>query len=94
MTTRTTFNFHVPLPGELHAMLREEAEEAGVPATALVREALASWLGKRRKDRLYAELNAYAMAHAGTEYDRDEALLGASMEVLAEEPWPDDETGP
>jgi hypothetical protein len=90
MTARDTFNFHLPLPGELHSMLREEAEEAGVPATALAREALADWLKQRRKDRLFADLQAYAIAHAGTEQDRDEALLDAAMEILAEDPWPED----
>jgi len=91
MTTRAIRNFHLPLPDELHAMLRDEAAQSGIPATALVRDLLAGWLKQRRRERLFAEIQAYAIAHAGTDVDLDDGLQAASMEVLAEEPWPDDE---
>jgi hypothetical protein len=90
MTTRAVHNFHLPLPEETHALLREEAARAGVPATTLVREALVAWLAERRNQRLYADIQAYARAQAGTELDLDEDLEAAAIEVLAEDPWPND----
>jgi plasmid stability protein len=78
-------NFHLPLPGDLHQMLREEAEQAGQSATSLAREALLQWLKQRRRQRLHSEIAAYAKAQAGTEFDLDEQLEEASLEVLLEE---------
>ena len=43
------YNFHLPLPQELHEMLRAESEASGEPATNLAREALADWLKRRKK---------------------------------------------
>jgi len=75
-------NFHVPLPPDLHEMLRDEAERSGQPATALAREALQSWLTQRRKQRLHEEITAWASEHAGTELDLDQDLERAGLELL------------
>ena len=37
-------NFHVPLPEQTYALLRDAAERTQVPATNLAREAIDSWL--------------------------------------------------
>jgi predicted transcriptional regulator len=78
-------NFHVPLPPDLHEMLRDEAERSGQPATALAREALQSWLTQRRKQRLHEEIAAWASEHAGTELDLDQDLERAGLELLKTE---------
>lgn len=92
MTIGTKHNLHVPLSEDLHTLLRDEAARTGIPATTLVREALAAWLKQRRRERLFAEIQAYAAAHAGTEADLDEGLEEAGLEILAEELWPDVES--
>lgn len=78
-------NFHLPLSHDLHAMLREEAERSGQPATSLAREALAQWLGQRRKQRLHEEISAFARAEAGTDLDLDEELEQAGLEAIRAE---------
>jgi hypothetical protein len=85
MKTTATANFHLPLPGEVRDMLREEAERVGRPATAIAREALTDWLEQRRRSRLHEEIAAYASACAGTPADLDEDLEEAGLESLAEE---------
>jgi len=75
-------NFHVPLPPDLHEMLRDEAERSGMPATALAREALQSWLTQRRRQRLHEEIAAWAKDHAGTDLDLDKDLERAGLELL------------
>ena len=75
-------NFHVPLPPELHDLLRDEAERSGQPATALAREALQSWLTQRRRQRLHDEIAAWASDHAGTDLDLDKDLERAGLELL------------
>jgi hypothetical protein len=85
--TSHSYNFHLPLPGELHQMLREEAERSGQPATSLAREGLFEWLKQRRKKRLHDEIAHYAQAHAGTDLDLDEMLESAGLAALqSEEP--------
>src|SRR5690242_11014571 len=37
-------NFHLPLPEQTYALLREEAERTQLPATTLAREAIDAWL--------------------------------------------------
>ena len=76
------FNFHVPLTPELHEMLREEADASGQPATSLAREALVDWLKKRRKERLHAEIAAFAAEYAGTDLDLDRDLEQAGIDVI------------
>lgn len=82
MATRATINFHLPLPSELHDQLREEAELSGQPATALAREALRTALTQRRKQRLHAEISAFASKHGGSNLDLDAELEQAGLEAL------------
>ena len=79
---KTARNFHLPLPGELYDMLREEAEAEGRPATALAREALEVWIRNVRKQRLRNQIAAYASEMAGTEADLDEGPEAAALENL------------
>jgi predicted transcriptional regulator len=79
-------NFHLPLSPDLHAMLRDEAERSGQPATALAREALRSWLVQRQKHRLHEEIAAWAAEHAGTDLDLDKELEQAGIEALERQP--------
>ena len=81
-------NFHLLLSPELHGMLREEAERSGKTVTALVREALQSWLTQRRKRRLHEEIAAWATEHAGTALDLDRELETAGLELLGRPPAP------
>ena len=78
-------NFHLPLPEELHQLLREEAAQTGQPATVLVREVLERWLAERRRQRRHTQITAFAAAHAGTQVDLDLALEEASLEILSDE---------
>lgn len=75
-------NFHVPLPEEVHAALRSEAERAGKPATALAREAIEAFLRRRRRMALHEAIAAYAASQAGTEYDLDPALEAVAVEQM------------
>ena len=81
----TIYNFHLPLPPEIHEMLREEVASSGQPATTLAREALRDWLVKKKRQRLHEEIAAFAEAHAGTELDLDEDLERASIESIRNE---------
>jgi hypothetical protein len=85
MATNAMFNFHLPLPEDLHTLLREEVERSGQPATSLAREALHHWLRQRRKQRLHEEVVAFARAAAGTELDLDQDLEQAGLEALEPE---------
>jgi predicted transcriptional regulator len=76
-------NFHLPLPPDLRRMLHEEAAHSGLPATAIAREALQSWLIQRRKQRLHDEIAAWAEESAGTCLDLDEDLEQAGLDALA-----------
>ncbi len=83
MTAMRQWNFHVPLPDTVYRRLRDEAAHAGQPATALARQAIEAWLGERRKAAMHEALAAYAVKHAGTDVDLDEALEAAGLET-----WP------
>lgn len=85
---QTTYNFHLPLPPEIHEMLRQEVERSGQPATTLAREALRDWLVQKRRERLHAEIAAFAEAHAGTALDLDEDLEKAGIEAIRNESRP------
>lgn len=76
---------HLPLPPELHADLREQAERYGVPATVLAREAIEEWLERRRRERIAEEIRAYAVEVAGTVADLDEDIEDAALETWSEE---------
>lgn len=84
--SRPMANFHVPLPPELHELLREEAEQSGQPATAVARQVLQDGLAQRRKLRLHRQIAAWAAAHAGSGLDLDQDLEQAGLEALAAEP--------
>jgi Arc/MetJ-type ribon-helix-helix transcriptional regulator len=60
MKSHAMHNFHVPLPPDLHEMLRDEVEKSGEAATDLARQALREWLRERQRRRLHAEIAAYA----------------------------------
>ena len=76
-------NFHLPLPNQSYALLRTEAERTNVPATALAREAIDSWLKDRARKARHDAIGAYAVKMAGTALDLDHDL-----EAAAVEPWP------
>jgi plasmid stability protein len=82
MAQRASVNFHIPLPSDLHDELREEAERSGQPATAWAREALRTALMQRRRQRLHAEIAAFASDHAGSDLDLDKDLEQAGIEAL------------
>lgn len=77
-------NFHLPLPPGLYHALREEARRAGMPATALAREAIRRWIEARRRAGLRDEIAAWAEEEAGTPADLDEDLEAAAVEALRE----------
>ncbi|MFY9820003.1 MAG: hypothetical protein WAM82_01390 [Thermoanaerobaculia bacterium] len=79
------YKFHLPLPQELHEMLRAEAEASGEPVTSVARSALNDWLKRRRKERRSAEIAGYAREHAGTNLDLDRDLEAAGIEVMEAE---------
>lgn len=85
MRAHAQYNFHLPLPADLHEMLRQEVEQSGQAATILAREALREWLRERRRRRLSAEIAAYAEAVAGTVDDLDTELEEAGIQAVAEE---------
>jgi len=76
-------NFHVPLPADLYSALQAEAEDAGRPANALAREAIALWLETRRQARIDQAILEYAEAVAGTSDDLDPDFEAASLAHLA-----------
>ncbi len=75
-------NFHLPLPEHTYHRLRAEAERTDVPATALAREAIDSWLRDRLKDARHQAIAAYAEEMAGTDLDLDPVLESAGIEHL------------
>jgi hypothetical protein len=75
-------NFHLPLPDQLYDELKSEAERIGVPATSTARHAIKTWLSARKKAARKQAIAAYAAEMAGTEFDLDRALEGATLELL------------
>ena len=78
-------NFHVPLPEDLYLALQAEAEHAQRPANALAREAITTWVERRRQGRIDQAILAYAEAVAGTTDDLDPDLEAAGLESWAGE---------
>lgn len=76
-------NVHVPLPTDLYSALQAEAEDAGRPANALAREAIALWLQARRQARIDQAILDYSEAVAGTSDDLDPDFEVASLAYLA-----------
>lgn len=75
-------NFHLPLPNQTYTLLRTEAERTKVPATALAREAIDSWLKDRALKARHDAIAAYAEEMAGTALDLDTDLEAAGIEHL------------
>jgi len=75
-------NFHLPLPEPVYALLRAEAERSQVPATALAREAIDSWLRDQARKARHEAIAAYAAEMAGTDLDLDRELESAGIEHL------------
>lgn len=82
MASMARRNFHVPLSPETYAALREEAEECGLPATAIVREAVETWIDRRRSERMREEIASYVAESAGTRDDLDPELERAAAAHL------------
>lgn len=77
--------FHLPLPDDLHAALRREAELAHRPATELAKEALVAWPETKRRQRLAEDIQRFATAAAGAETDLHQNLEVAGVECLLAE---------
>jgi hypothetical protein len=75
-------NFHLPLPEQTYLQLRAEAERTHVPATALAREAIDSWLRQQLRNARHDSIAAYATAVAGSDLDLDADLETAAIEHL------------
>ena len=78
-------HIHLPLKEDLYETLRTEAKRAGMPATAVVREAISEYLTKKKREALEKAITAYAEKHAGSDVDLDPALEAASVEFLLED---------
>jgi hypothetical protein len=75
-------NFHLPLPDQTYTLLRTEAERTKVPATALAREAIDSWLKDKARKARHDAIAVYAGEMAGTALDVDSDLEAAGIEHL------------
>ena len=75
-------NFHLPLPEQTYARLRAEAERARMPATAIAREAIDSWLAYQARKARHDAIAAYAAEMAGTALDLDPEFESAGVEHL------------
>lgn len=76
-------NFHVPLPEEVYADLRAQAERMKRPATSIALEAIESWLRHCRKVSRHQAISEFARDFAGTECDLDVQLETAGAEHVA-----------
>jgi predicted transcriptional regulator len=74
-------NFHLPLPEPLYQRLRDVAERANRPATAVARYAIESWLRHQRRTAVREAIAAYATEAAGSRDDLDPELEAASLET-------------
>lgn len=77
---RSVQNFHIPLPADLYAKLREAAQATGQPATVVARAAIEAWLRERRRTMVNEAIAMYATATAGSTADLDLELEAASLE--------------
>ena len=75
-------NFHLPMPEQTYRQLREQAERAGTPATALARQAIDWWLREQSRKARHDAIAAYAAEAAGTSFDLDPELESAGIEQL------------
>jgi predicted transcriptional regulator len=81
-------NFHLPLPEPLYRRLREVAERANRPATAVARYAIESWLRHQRRAGVREAIAAYAAEAAGSHEDLDPDLEAASLEAWRQQRRP------
>jgi len=77
-------NLHVPLPPELHAGLKSQAQRVGEPVTVLARRAIEEHLTRLQREQLAEAIGAYADAMAGTGVDLDEDFEAAALETWAD----------
>ena len=75
-------NFHLPLPEQTYTLLRAEAERTQLPATALAREAIDTWLRDQARKARHDAIAAYAVEMAGTDLDLNRDLESAGIEHL------------
>jgi len=75
-------NFHLPLPEDTYDQLRAASERTKVPATALAREAIDTWLREQARRVRHDAIVAYANQVAGTDLDLDPDLESAGIEQL------------
>jgi hypothetical protein len=85
MKSKKQRHIHLLMKEDLYEDLRTEAQRTGVPATAVVREAVSEYLTKKKREALEKEITEYAEKHAGTDVDLDPALEAASIEFLLED---------
>ena len=84
MKTKTTHNFHLPLPRETYRRLREASKRRSQPTTVLARAAIDEWLKQQEKEERDRQIAEYAREMAGTEADLNEALESAAVDHLLE----------
>jgi hypothetical protein len=86
-------NLHVPLPEDVHAELKAQAQRVGEPATVLARRAIEERVRALKREQITEEITAYATAMAGTEFDFDPAVSAAGMHVWAadEDDWSEED---
>lgn len=77
-------NMHIPLPDHVHAALMAHAKAMGESATALARAAIEGRVRELERERIYAEMRAFAEEYAGTEWDLDVDLMEAGLEAIQE----------
>ena len=86
-------NLHVPLPEDVHAELKAQAQRVGEPATVLARRAIEERVRALKRQQIDAEITEYANAVAGTIDDFDPAVSAAGLAVWAadEDDWSDED---
>lgn len=77
-------NFDLPLPDQVYDELKSEAQRSRMPATSMARHAIQAWLAARKKVARKHAIASYAAGMAGTEFDLDDALEAATLELLLE----------
>ncbi len=78
-------NFHVPLPDDLYAELKAESDNQGLPATVVVREAIAEYVTLQKRKARDESIEEYAREAVGRGEDLDEELEQAAVEHLLED---------
>jgi hypothetical protein len=85
MSSSRKRHLHLPLKADLFESLRKEAQRAGVPATAVAREAISEYLTRKKREALEKAITEYAERHANSDVDLDEDLAAAGEELLLED---------